>query len=101
MLKPLSVLLCALALMLAACGDDDTEPAQKKEAASPPAAEQKAGCKDVAQPPPRADGGQKKPQKPLAADKTYEVDMTTSCGAFTIRLDQKTSPNAAASFVAL
>ncbi len=101
MLKPLSVLLCALALVLAACGDDDKEPAQKKEAASPPAAEQKAGCKDVAQPPPRADGGQKKPQKPLDAGKTYEVDMTTSCGTFTIRLDQKTSPNAAASFVAL
>jgi peptidyl-prolyl cis-trans isomerase B (cyclophilin B) len=101
MLKPLSVLLCAVALVFAACGDDDKEPAKKKEAASPPAAEQKAGCKDVAQPPPRAEGGQKKPQKPLDRGKTYEVDMTTSCGTFTIRLDQKTSPNAAASFVAL
>jgi peptidyl-prolyl cis-trans isomerase B (cyclophilin B) len=101
MLKQLSVVLCALSLVVAACGDDDKEPAQKKETASPPAAEQKAGCKDVAQPPPREDGGQKKPKKPLDAGKTYEIDMTTSCGTFTIRLDQKTSPNAAASFVAL
>ena len=101
MLKPLSVLLCALAFALVACGDDEEEPAKEKKAASPPAAEQKAGCKDVAQPPPRDGGGQKKPQKPLAAGRTYEVDLRTSCGDFTIRLDQKTSPNAAASFVAL
>ena len=101
MLKPLSMLLCALALGLTACGDDDEQPAEKTQPATPPAAEQKAGCKDVDQPPPRADGGQKKPQKPLAAGKTYEVVLTTSCGDFTIRLDQKTTPNAAASFVAL
>jgi peptidyl-prolyl cis-trans isomerase B (cyclophilin B) len=102
MLKPLSVLLCAIALVLAACGSDDKqEAAKKQQAASPPGAQQKGGCKDVAQPTPRADGGQKKPQKLLAAGKTYEVELTTSCGAFTIRLDQKTSPNAAASFAAL
>jgi peptidyl-prolyl cis-trans isomerase B (cyclophilin B) len=101
MLKPLSALLCALALVLAACGDDDEQPAEKKQAAAPPAAEQKNACKEVDQPPPRDDGGQKKPQKPLASGKTYEVTLTTSCGDFTIRLDQKTSPNAAASFVAL
>ena len=102
MLKPLSVLLCAMALLLAACGNDDgQQPAKKKQAASPPAAQPKAGCKDVKQPPPRVDGGQKKPKKALAPGKTYEVEMTTSCGAFTIRLDQKTSPKAAASFAAL
>ena len=101
MLKSLSVLLCATALVFAACGDDDEEPAQKKQAASPPTAETEAGCKDVAQPPPGEDGGQEKPQKPLDPGKTYEVDLTTSCGDFTIRLDQKTSPNAAASFAAL
>jgi peptidyl-prolyl cis-trans isomerase B (cyclophilin B) len=101
MLKPLSVLLCATALVFAACGDDDEEPAKKEQAASPPTAETEAGCKDVAQPPPRDDGGQKKPQKPLDPGKTYEVVLTTSCGDFTIQLDQKTSPNAAASFAAL
>ena len=53
MLKPLSVLLCATALLFAACGDDDSQPTEKKETAQAPAAEQKAGCKDVEQPPPR------------------------------------------------
>ena len=72
--------------------DDDSQPTEKKETAEAPAAEQKAGCKDVEQPPPREDGGQKKPQKPLDPGKTYEVELTTSCGAFTIQLDQKTSP---------
>jgi peptidyl-prolyl cis-trans isomerase B (cyclophilin B) len=101
MLKPLSVVLCALALVLAACGDDDEQPAEQKQASSPPATEQKAGCKDVEQPPPRDDPGEEKPQKPLDPGETYEIELTTSCGAFTIRLDQKTSPNAAASFAAL
>jgi peptidyl-prolyl cis-trans isomerase B (cyclophilin B) len=103
MLRPLSVLLCALVLVLAACGDDDDDqPAQEKESASAPAAgEQKDRCEDVEQPAPRDGGGQKKPGKPLAASKTYEVELQTSCGAFTIRLDQKSSPQAAASFASL
>jgi peptidyl-prolyl cis-trans isomerase B (cyclophilin B) len=100
MFKPLSVLLCALALVLAACGDDDAEPAEEK-AASPPAEEEQAGCKDVEQPAPREGGGQTRPQAPLDAGRTYEVELRTSCGAFTIQLDQQTAPKAAASFVAL
>jgi peptidyl-prolyl cis-trans isomerase B (cyclophilin B) len=101
MLRPLSVLLCALALVLVACGDDDdAQPAEKKAAAAP-AAEQQAGCKDVEQPPPRDGGGQTRPQAPLDPAKTYEVELTTSCGAFTVRLDQKTTPKAAASFASL
>ena len=101
MLRLLSVLLCGLALALVACGDDDNQPAKKKAAAAPPAAEQQGGCKDVDQPPPRDGGGQKKPSEGLDPGRTYEVVLTTSCGAFTIRLDQKTSPKAAASFAAL
>jgi peptidyl-prolyl cis-trans isomerase B (cyclophilin B) len=99
MLKPLSVLLCTLALVLAACGDDD-EPAAEK-AASPPAEEQQGPCRDVEQPTPRDGGGQKKPAKGLDPGRTYEVVLTTSCGDFTVKLDQKTSPKAAASFAAL
>jgi peptidyl-prolyl cis-trans isomerase B (cyclophilin B) len=101
MLKPLSVLLCALALVLAACGDDDDEQPAETKAASPPAEEQQAGCKDVEQPPPRDGGGRKRPQAPLDPGKTYEVELTTSCGVFTIRLDQKAAPQAAASFAEL
>jgi peptidyl-prolyl cis-trans isomerase B (cyclophilin B) len=100
MLRVLSALLCAAALVLAACGGSDDKPADKKAAASAPALEQKGGCKDVEQPPPR-DGGGQRPARALDPGKTYEVVLTTSCGPFTIRLDQKTSPKAAASFVSL
>src|SRR5689334_14684427 len=37
----------------------------------------------------------------LDPDKTYDVELKTNKGAFTITLDQKQSPNATASFVAL
>jgi peptidyl-prolyl cis-trans isomerase B (cyclophilin B) len=101
-LRPLSALLCVFALALAACGDDDDQSAQKQDSTAAPATEQETGkCKDVEQPEPRDGGGQKKPGKPLDASKTYEVELQTSCGAFTIRLDQKTSPNAASSFASL
>jgi peptidyl-prolyl cis-trans isomerase B (cyclophilin B) len=98
-LKPLSVLLCAV-LVFAACGDND-EQAEDQGAAPAPAEEQKGPCEDVEQPTPRDGGGQKKPEKPLERGKGYEVELRTSCGDFTIRLDQRTSPNATASFVAL
>jgi peptidyl-prolyl cis-trans isomerase B (cyclophilin B) len=101
MLKLLSVLLCGLALVLVACGDDDDAQPAEDKAAAPAAEEQQAGCKDVEQPAPREGGGQKSPGSPLDPAKTYEVELTTSCGAFTIGLDQKTSPKAAASFAAL
>jgi peptidyl-prolyl cis-trans isomerase B (cyclophilin B) len=90
------------ALVPAACGDDDDQSADEKDSTAAPAAEQQPGkCKDVEQPAPRDGGGQEKPDKPLDASKTYEVELQTSCGSFTIRLDQKTSPNAAASFAGL
>jgi peptidyl-prolyl cis-trans isomerase B (cyclophilin B) len=102
MLRTLSVLLCALALVLSACGDDDDQQPAKKKATSAPAAEaQQTGCKDVQQPAPREAGGQKPPKQPLDPGKTYEVEFQTSCGTFTIRLDQKSAPEAAASFAAL
>jgi peptidyl-prolyl cis-trans isomerase B (cyclophilin B) len=101
MLRLLSVLSCGLALALVACGGDDDEPGKKKAAAAPPAEEQQGRCKDVPQPTPRDGGGQQRPSKGLAPAKTYEVVLATSCGEFTIRLDQKTSPKAAASFAAL
>ena len=53
------------------------------------------------QPATRASGGQTKPKEPLDPSKTYTVELQTSCGSFTIRLDQKTSPQATASFASL
>ena len=91
---------------LAACGGDDDSgggSAPKTETSAAAAQTEKAQgvCRDVEQPTPRDGGGEKKPQQPLSNSKTYEVTLETTCGSFTIRLDQKTSPNAAASFVAL
>ena len=105
MSRVLIAALVALAIVAAGCGgDDEDESGASEEPAATetqPAEKQQAGCKDVAQPTPRDDGGQKKPTRTLDASKTYEVVFETSCGAFTIRLDQKTSPQAAASFVSL
>jgi peptidyl-prolyl cis-trans isomerase B (cyclophilin B) len=106
MLRRLSVVMCAAALVAAGCGDDDDDggsSSQEKEptASAPAEPEQQGQCKDVEQPPARDGGGQKRPKQPLDASKAYDVVLETSCGSFTIRLDQKTSPNAAASFAEL
>jgi peptidyl-prolyl cis-trans isomerase B (cyclophilin B) len=104
-LRPLSAVPCAVALLLSACGGDDDSSDSSSSAAETSTsaqAEQKQGaCTDVEQPAPRDGGGQKKPGQPLDNSKKYDVTLQTTCGSFTIRLDQKTSPKAAASFVAL
>jgi len=104
-LRPLPALLCALALLLAACGGDDDSSGDSSTIGTTNTTAQteqeQGGCRDVEQPAPRDGGGQKKPRRPLTASKTYDVTLQTTCGSFTIRLAQKTSPNAAASFVAL
>jgi peptidyl-prolyl cis-trans isomerase B (cyclophilin B) len=107
-LRALTALALALSLALVACGDDDDDDdggggdsngsaAQQQE----PTQEQAAGCRDVELPEPKPDGGQQKPKEKLGAGTTYEVVFETSCGAFTVELDQKTSPNTAASVAAL
>jgi peptidyl-prolyl cis-trans isomerase B (cyclophilin B) len=102
MLRLLSALLCGAVLAVAACGgDDDAAPAKKQSTPAPAAEQQQGECKDIEQPPPRDGGGEKKPGETLDASKVYEVELQTSCGSFTIRLDQRTSPQATASFVSL
>src|SRR5918999_3233106 len=82
----------ALALVAGACGDDEDEGGGGGTEPSAPAQtqEQASGCRDVASPEPKPDGGQRRPTRKLAAGKTYEVTFETSCGAFTFELDQKT-----------
>ena len=92
---------CALALVLVACGDDDSSAKGTTSTEAPAAQQQQGGCKDVQQPAPRNGGGQAKPKQALDPSKAYTVELQTSCGSFTIRLDQKTSPQAAASFASL
>jgi cyclophilin family peptidyl-prolyl cis-trans isomerase len=104
-LKLLSALLVALSLVLVACGDDENG-GDSDDSAAPADTQQQAqdeaaGCRDVDPPEPKPDGGQKKPKEKLDPGKTYEVTFQTSCGDFTFELDQKTSPNTAASFASL
>jgi peptidyl-prolyl cis-trans isomerase B (cyclophilin B) len=100
--RPLALVLCLVALGVAACGGgNDTGGSSKpKQSAS---AEQKSsgGCKKVAQPKPKPNGGAKRPTTALDSGTTYDVVLKTSCGDITIRLDQMTSPKTAASFASL
>jgi peptidyl-prolyl cis-trans isomerase B (cyclophilin B) len=59
------------------------------------------GCQQVAAPPAKPDGGAKKPKGKLDASKTWTLDVRTSCGVFTIKLDLDAAPNASASMVSL
>ncbi|MEA2362886.1 MAG: hypothetical protein QOD71_2031 [Thermoleophilaceae bacterium] len=92
-----------MALVLAACGGgDDAGGGSDKPKDSPKVQQQVSdGCRKVDQPEPKPDGGAKPPSKGLDPDAAYEVVLETSCGDIGIRLDQRTSPKTAASFVAL
>lgn len=91
------VVLALAALVVAGCGNDDGGSSSTSAAAPKP----KPVCKDVKAPPTRKDGGETKPTDSLAPDTTYNVEIATSCGDFTIRLDQKAAPKTTASFAAL
>jgi peptidyl-prolyl cis-trans isomerase B (cyclophilin B) len=104
----------ALALLapaaLAACGSSgptktaDIPAAGSKStvpAATPQPTAPASGCKEVAKPKPKPDGGAKKPTKPLDSSKTWTLTFNTSCGAFTVKLDLKSAPHASASMVSL
>jgi peptidyl-prolyl cis-trans isomerase B (cyclophilin B) len=105
-------LVLALGLALAGCGGDEeaVPPQEAPTVQTEPETETgdgetgdggATGCRDVEAPEPRAEGTETAPTALLAADKTYEVLVRTSCGDFTITLDQKASPQTAASFAAL
>ncbi|MBA3717109.1 MAG: peptidylprolyl isomerase [Actinobacteria bacterium] len=58
-------------------------------------------CSDVPFPKAKDQAQLKAPTSTLDPAKTYKVVIETNCGAFTITLDQQTSPKTAASFVSL
>jgi len=94
------ILFLAVALLLAGCGGGDDEP-EATDAATTTAPSASGECKTVAAPEPKPDGGQQPPAGALDEATTYELVVETSCGSFTIQLDQTTSPKTAASLVSL
>jgi len=112
-LRRLLMLLVLLPVLgLAGCGEEDdpapaagggdgataTEEAPPAETEGPPPAGE---CRTVEPPAPKEEPSLERPTERLPAGRTYDVVMTTSCGAFTIRLDQKENPRTAASFASL
>ena len=102
----------ALALVPTGCGDDDD--GGGSTAADEPAAEQPTetqatdtqatgpgGCREVAAPTPKPDGGQKPPKEPLDPGREHALTFRTNCGDFTVALDLEAGPKAAASMVSL
>jgi peptidyl-prolyl cis-trans isomerase B (cyclophilin B) len=102
-----AIIAAALALVLAGCGggdkkDDSTSNAAPVGPQTGQQAQQQAnGCKKVAAPAPKPDGGQEKPKDALDPAKTYELTFDTNCGTFVVQLDQKQSPKTTASLVSL
>lgn len=85
------LLLAAFALAIAGCGGDKKGDGASEETSLA------NGCQQVEQPDPK-DVQLDKPTKKLSADKTYTIVFKTSCGDFTVELDQKNNPKTAASF---
>jgi peptidyl-prolyl cis-trans isomerase B (cyclophilin B) len=100
--RVLALLLCVAAAGLTACGgSDDSSGSTKPDKAAQAATTPSNGCKQVAKPKPKPNGGAKRPTVALDRSATYEVVLKTSCGDITIRLDPTTSPKTSASFAAL
>jgi cyclophilin family peptidyl-prolyl cis-trans isomerase len=105
-----TLLLCLLALA-AGCGDDGESAESGSEDDGGALAQEQGGpteesapsgqCEQVEAPEPKPDGGAEPPSGGLERGTTYEVTFETSCGAFTVRLDQQAAPETAASFVSL
>jgi peptidyl-prolyl cis-trans isomerase B (cyclophilin B) len=98
-----------LALALAAIGCGSSKSSTSSAAAATQAAQQsqqqpgsgQGGCKKVAAPAARKDGGESKPKGKLDPKKTYTVTVETNCGTFAFKLDVKDSPDTTAAFAGL
>ena len=107
MRRALAIASICLAAALGACGDDDEkEPAERTTTEAAPAdtrtvpAPPADACAEAQAPAPEQREGEK-PAGELPSGKRHRLVVTTNCGAFTIALDPKASPNAAASMFAL
>jgi cyclophilin family peptidyl-prolyl cis-trans isomerase len=108
--RKLTILIAALLLVLAGCGDEKKDErssaGDSPETAAAPTTTETApeaanGCETVEEPPAKQDGGQKRPKEELDPSETYRLKVDTTCGAFTVELDPEAAPKATASLVSL
>jgi cyclophilin family peptidyl-prolyl cis-trans isomerase len=96
-----------LVAVLAGCGSSTTAqiPNGSETATAtttaPSAAKAPAGCTPVRQVAPKGEQKLRKPSAKLDPGTTYTATVKTNCGTFSFKLDQKASPNAAASIAYL
>jgi cyclophilin family peptidyl-prolyl cis-trans isomerase len=95
--RALIVLLAALAFV-AGCGGGDDEASSDTTTTTTAAVTE---CTDVEAPEPRDPETREAPTEKLDPSTTYTLTFDTSCGPFTVTLDQELAPNTAASLVAL
>jgi len=96
--RALPILLAAL-VFVAGCGSGSDEASSGDTSAMTTTAVTE--CADVEAPDARNPEPATAPSEPLDASKTYTLTFDTSCGSFTVMLDQKLAPKTAASLVAL
>ena len=94
-MRALGALIVSLAF-LAGCGGSDGDTTTTDSVAT--ATDE---CASVEAPDARNPEPSEAPAVPLDASKTYTLTFDTSCGSFTITLDQELAPKTAASLVAL
>jgi cyclophilin family peptidyl-prolyl cis-trans isomerase len=109
MLRPLVVILCALTLGLAACGDDEENTggaggdtaAETVTTETQAPAESASGCEKAGKPKPKEVKDRKAPSLKIDRSKRYTAVMETNCGTIEMALDVKRAPKTVASFVFL
>ena len=94
-MRAVSVLIVSLAF-LAGCGGSNSD-GETTESVATGADE----CSSVEAPAAREPEPSKAPAEELDASKTYTLTFDTSCGSFTVTLDQELAPKTAASLAAL
>jgi len=94
--RALITLVVALAFV-GGCGSDNEATSDGSSTNTTPVTE----CADVQAPEPREAETRDAPAAPLDPSKTYALTFDTTCGSFTVTLDQKLAPATAASLVAL
>jgi peptidyl-prolyl cis-trans isomerase B (cyclophilin B) len=86
---------------VAGCGGGSDEAASSEPATTTTTTGAVTECEDVDVPAARDPEPSKAPSEPLDSSTTYTLVFDTSCGSFTVTLDQKLAPKTTASLVAL